>query len=60
VKEKQENTNIIVKDESQPCGVPVYVPIQTEKEKTKVCDVCGHVNSEKAALCEMCSNYLFD
>lgn len=60
MKEKQDNTGTIVKDASQHCEVPFYVPIQTEKEKTKLCDVCGHVNPEKASLCEMCSNYLFD
>ena len=24
----------------------------------KVCDMCGYVNPETAALCKMCSNYL--
>ena len=30
-----------------------------EKEEAFiVCEVCGHANSEKAAICKMCSNYL--
>ena len=33
---------------------------QEEKasEKYVVCEVCGHVNPEKTAICKMCSNYL--
>lgn len=39
-------------------GQVVFVPYQTEKPKRIVCDMCGHVNAEDTALCEMCSNYL--
>ena len=31
---------------------------QREKEKVVLCEVCGHANTEKDALCKMCSNYL--
>ena len=29
-----------------------------EKEAFVICEVCGHANSEKTAICKMCSNYL--
>ena len=29
-----------------------------EKEKIVLCDVCGHANTERDALCKNCSNYL--
>ena len=35
---------------------PAESPV--EKEEKIVCPVCGHANSEYAALCKMCSNYL--
>ncbi len=31
---------------------------QEKEEKFIICDVCGHANSQKTALCKMCSNYL--
>ena len=30
---------------------------ETEK-KFKICEVCGHVNSQETSICKMCSNYL--
>lgn len=30
------------------------------KDKRIVCEVCGHSNPAENALCEMCSNYLFE
>lgn len=52
------------KKETQSCsintenGQVLLVPYKTENPKRIVCDMCGHVNSEDTALCEMCSNYL--
>ena len=31
---------------------------QAKEEKFITCEVCGYVNSEKTAICKMCSNYL--
>lgn len=33
----------------------VDVPVTDD---TVLCEVCGHENSPRAALCAMCSNYL--
>ena len=46
--------------ENQPAtGIPVFIS-PPEKQTYIVCDMCGHKNPENTALCEMCSNYLFD
>ena len=47
--------------QTSPAGCSLVLACnKSEKEERKVCDVCGHSNPESAALCEMCSNYLFD
>lgn len=52
-----KNTNIVetkqVLVESEQ-GTTVFC----EKEKVVLCEVCGHANTERDALCKNCSNYL--
>ena len=31
---------------------------QEKEEKFVICEVCGHANPQKTAICKMCSNYL--
>jgi len=37
-----------------------FIFFPQQQEETIVCDVCGHVNKKNVAICEMCSNYLFE
>lgn len=39
-------------------GCPLFVSCGNKKAETIVCEVCGHVNPEKTAICKNCSNYL--
>ena len=59
---KNEKAKSLEKTQQTPEQVyPFVLACPNEKvENKKVCDVCGHPNSEDSALCEMCSNYLFE
>ena len=43
--------------EQEVCEKTVLIT-QKEKENLVICEVCGHANPEKTAICKMCSNYL--
>ena len=39
--------------------IKLVIPCQGMEKKLRICEVCGHANSEDEAMCVMCSNYLF-
>lgn len=39
-------------------GCSVLVSCNNDKTEMVVCEVCGHANPEKTAICKKCSNYL--
>lgn len=53
-----EKTNISA-NKAEKNDLAGFAPFVVEsKELHKICDVCGYANSETAAMCKMCSNYL--
>ena len=53
---KKEDTNKQNTIQNNSC--PLFISCNNKKEETIVCEVCGHVNPEKTAICKKCSNYL--